>query len=157
VTRATIQELRDFSLNIGVIVEDRFIYCDPARLHGTYTNRPYVQVKRSADPDIPEPRSGDLNIRAICPTCRHGQVTAALGGEAGRRWDRLRVRDDTPGNVGAVGNRPRSNGGLALSTGRVFIPRVSGSIGQKVQHGAARSPAGRGGSRYSSRACAEPP
>jgi hypothetical protein len=33
----------------------------------------------------------------------------------------FRVRDDTPGIALAVGNRPRSNGCLALSTGCAFI------------------------------------
>ena len=43
--------------------------------------------------------------------------------------DCFRVGDDTPGIVLAVGNRPRSNGGLALSTGCAFIPRVYPKVG----------------------------
>ena len=35
-----------------------------------------------------------------------------------------RALDDTPGIVLAVGNRPRSNGWLALSTGGAFIPHI---------------------------------
>ena len=61
-----------------------------------------------------------------------------------------------PEALGPLAAWPRSNGGLALSTGRVFIPRVSGSAGQKVQHGAARTPVGRGGTRYASWPPAEP-
>ena len=39
----TIQELKNFGLHKGVIVEDRFIYCDSARLQGTCTTRPVVR------------------------------------------------------------------------------------------------------------------
>jgi hypothetical protein len=44
-----------------------------------------------------------------------------------------------------VGKRPKSNGGLALSTGCASIPRVSGRTGWIVQHGAARTPGERCG------------
>jgi hypothetical protein len=70
-------------------------------------------------------------------------VTADFRGGAARCWGSFRVGDDTPGIVWAVGNRPRSNGCLALSTGCAFIPRAypkSGSTGQIDQHCASHAP-----------------
>jgi hypothetical protein len=61
-------------------------------------------------------------VEATFPSSRlHGQVTADLRGGAARHGGSLRVRDDTPGMVLTVSNRPRSNGGLALSTGCAFV------------------------------------
>jgi hypothetical protein len=69
----TIQELKNFGLHNGVIVEDRFIYCDSARLQGTCTNGPlydkWVVSKYAVTrPELWGAPAGSVNIRRLIVT-----------------------------------------------------------------------------------------